>query len=103
RHIHALDYEVWSLNSYDDKNEVKIVQDFYFTKSAQTPTGSGKLKISHAEVYQYQRNRTTDKYELAMYTYLSINSFIAKLRWEAFDISPCFTSKQKKGFRLKVE
>ncbi|GBN22823.1 hypothetical protein AVEN_250935-1 [Araneus ventricosus] len=32
RHIHALDYEVWSLNSYDDKNEVKIVQDFYFTK-----------------------------------------------------------------------
>ncbi|CAL1268241.1 unnamed protein product [Larinioides sclopetarius] len=103
RHIHAMDYEVWSLDSYDEKNEAKVVQDFYFTKNAQTPTGSGKLKISHVEVYKYQENSETKKYELALFTYLSINSFIAKLRWEAFDISPCFSSQQKKGFRLKVE
>ncbi|KAF8783264.1 hypothetical protein HNY73_013451 [Argiope bruennichi] len=103
RRIHALDYEVWSLYSYDETNEAKIVQDFYFTKSAQKPTGSGKLKLSHAEVYKYQKNDTTDRFELSLFTYLSINSFIERLRWEAFDISPCFTSQQKKGFRLKVE
>ncbi|GIY46995.1 uncharacterized protein CEXT_212221 [Caerostris extrusa] len=104
RHIHALDYEVWSLPSEDKETDSRIVQDFYFTKNApKEEGGEEKLKISHAEIYTYERNPQTRKDELSLFTYLAIDNFISKLRWEAFDISPCFSKEQKKGFRLKVD
>ncbi|GFR01987.1 uncharacterized protein TNCT_510981 [Trichonephila clavata] len=103
RNIHALDYEVWSILTEEKETDAKIVQDFYFTKNVPKSQGPEKLKISHVEIYTYQRNEETSKFELSLFTYVAINNFIAGLRWEAFDISPCFTSEQKKGFRLKVD
>ncbi|GIY52147.1 uncharacterized protein CDAR_432381 [Caerostris darwini] len=86
RHIHALDYEVWSLSSEDKETDSRIVQDFYFTKNApKEEGGKEKLKISHAEIYTYERNPQTRKDELSLFTYLAIDNFISK------------------GFRLKVD
>lgn len=103
RNIHALDYEVWSILTEEKETDAKIVQDFYFTKNMPKSQGTEKLKISHVEIYTYQRDDQTTKFELSLFTYVAINNFIARLRWEAFDVSPCFTSEQKKGFRLKVD
>ncbi|GFS60389.1 uncharacterized protein NPIL_108501, partial [Nephila pilipes] len=103
RNIHALDYEVWSILTEDKETDAKIVQDFYFTKNMPRNQGPEKLKISHVEIYTYQRNDEASKFELSLFSYVAINNFIATLRWEAFDISHCFSIEQKKGFRLKVD
>ncbi|GBO34194.1 hypothetical protein AVEN_185176-1, partial [Araneus ventricosus] len=103
RRVQGLDYEVWSLSSDNKQTSAKIVQEFYFTKSVPKSGASEILKLARAEIYTYQTNKGNRKSEQPVFTYLPVSNFIDRLRWEAFDVSPCFTNEQKKEFKLKVD
>ncbi|CAL1268247.1 unnamed protein product [Larinioides sclopetarius] len=102
RRVHGLDYDVWSLSSDNKQTSAKIIQEFYFSKSVPKPGTSEILKLSRAEIYTYQTNRGNKEVE-PVFTYLPVNNFIDRLRWEAFDVSPCFRNEQKREFKLKVD
>ncbi|XP_055934187.1 uncharacterized protein LOC129963701 isoform X1 [Argiope bruennichi] len=99
RRIHGQKYEEWSLLSDNKQATTRIVQDFYFKKSIPKPGVSEIVKLSHAEVYSYQKSIS----EQPVFTYLPVNNFIDRSRWEAFDVSACFANEQKRRFKLKVE
>ncbi|GBO10466.1 hypothetical protein AVEN_223719-1, partial [Araneus ventricosus] len=63
RHIHALDYEVWSLMSVDKETYQKTVQDFYFTKD--TDVAASVACIMGATCYP-------NLYDIALRDYLRV-------------------------------